>query len=77
MARDYIGGSDSVSWYFSKVSRDGCGRFGLTADHFLAVVWQLPPGQKRQDSLKEIGRLRSRMYQLVERSAHVSTAATD
>jgi hypothetical protein len=27
--------------------------------------------------LKEIGRLRSRMFQLLERSAHASTAATD
>ena len=48
-----------------------------TAVQFLAVVRQLLPGQKGQDSLKEIGRLRSRMFQLLERSAHASTAATD
>ena len=47
------------------------------AVQLMAAVRQLLPGQKRQDALKEIGRLRSRMYQLLERNTHASTAATD
>ena len=38
----------------------------------MAAVRQLPPGQQRQDALKEIGRLRGRVHELLERSAHAS-----
>jgi hypothetical protein len=48
-----------------------------TAAELMVAVRQLAPGQERQDALKEIGKLRSRMHQLLERSAHASTAATN
>ena len=40
------------------------------AAHLMAAVRNMPPGQQRQDSLKEIGRLRFRMDTL--RSARLS-----
>jgi hypothetical protein len=36
-----------------------------TAARLMAAVRNLPLGQQRQDALKEIGRLRSRMYALL------------
>jgi hypothetical protein len=39
------------------------------AQQLLAAVRKLPPGQKRQNALKELGLLRSRTCQLVERAA--------
>jgi hypothetical protein len=42
------------------------------AQQLLAAVRKLPPGQKRQNALKELGLLRSRMCQLVERAAKSS-----
>jgi hypothetical protein len=35
------------------------------AAQLMAAVRKLPPGQQRQDALREIGRLRSRMYALL------------
>jgi hypothetical protein len=37
--------------------------------HLMSAVRNMPPGQQRQDSLKEVGRLRSRMDTLL-RSAN-------
>ena len=36
-----------------------------TAARLMAAVRNLPPGQQRQDALKEVGRLRSQMYALL------------
>jgi len=36
------------------------------AAQLMAAVRKLPPGQQRQDALREIGRLRSRMYALLQ-----------
>ena len=35
------------------------------AAQLMAAVRKLPPGQQRQDALREIGKLRSRMYALL------------
>ena len=35
------------------------------AAQLMAAVRKLPPGQQRQDALREIGTLRSRMYTLL------------
>jgi hypothetical protein len=35
------------------------------AAQLMAAVRNLPPGQQRQDALKEVGRIRSRMYALL------------
>jgi hypothetical protein len=35
------------------------------AAQLMAAVRKLPPGQQRQDALREIGRLRSQMYTLL------------
>jgi hypothetical protein len=59
----------------------------MAAQH-LAAVREMPPGQRRQDALKEIGRLRSRMHRLPRQAAkskssevmkddHASTTAAD
>jgi hypothetical protein len=58
------------------------------AAQLLAAVREMPPGQRRQDALKEIGRLRSRMHHLPRQAAkskssavmeddHASTTAAD
>jgi hypothetical protein len=35
------------------------------AGQLMTAVRSLPPGQQRQDAMKEIGRLRNRMYELL------------
>jgi hypothetical protein len=58
------------------------------AAQLLAAAREMPPGQRRQDTLKEVGRLRSRMHQLLRQAAtskssavmevdHASTTAAD
>jgi hypothetical protein len=39
-----------------------------TAARLMAAVRNLPPGPERQDALKEVGRLRSRMYGLLQQA---------
>jgi hypothetical protein len=36
-----------------------------TAARLAAAVRNMPPGQQRQDALKDVGRLRSRIYALL------------
>ena len=38
-------------------------------EQLLAAVRKLPSGQKRQDALKEVGLLRNRMCELLEKAA--------
>jgi hypothetical protein len=45
------------------------------AARLLAAVREMPPGQRRQDALKEIGRLRSRMHELIQQAAKSKSKA--
>jgi hypothetical protein len=42
------------------------------AEQLLAAVRRLPPGQKRQNALREVGLLRNRMCELLEKTAKSS-----
>jgi hypothetical protein len=42
--------------------------------HLMSAVRNMPPGQRRQESLKEIGRLRSRMDTLLSANSAQSLA---
>ena len=47
-----------------------------TAAQLMTAVRNLPPGQQRQDAMKEIGRLRNRMYEML-RSAGSSQSVVE
>jgi hypothetical protein len=58
--------------YLRQVPQVAVGDFKETVAQLLAMARNMPPGQKRQDALIEIGRLRNRMYVLL-RSANNRT----
>jgi hypothetical protein len=45
------------------------------AAHLMAAVRNMPPGQQRQDALKEIGRLRFRMDALLRSTSSTQVLA--
>jgi hypothetical protein len=51
--------------HLRQVPQLAAGDFKETVAQLLAMARNMPPGQKRQDALIEIGRLRNRMYVLL------------
>ena len=59
--------SASLPWAFAGAAMDDLDEM---AAQLLDAVRKMPPGQKRQDALREIGRLRSRMHALLRSTSN-------